>query len=280
MMTSPALLSRDGAATDERHELLVTWRDPVTRRYHAVGLLSLYPDDHYRFRYLEAARSLPTFQPFLGFSTLEGDYSSPHLFPLFAERVLDESRPDRVALYEALDLAGAAGPMEFLARSGGRRAGDRIELLPIPDVSDGGTSCIFLVHGVRHLPGAAEAIDQLVPGQELDLEPEPDNPIDIDAVLVTRDGTRLGWVPNPLLGYVRAVMSSGYAHLTVVRANPRELGHHMRLLVRIEGTLPEDFVMPWQGTAELSEPRRAIAHVFRTSRTRLRPRSDVGQLSV
>ena len=54
---------------------------------------------------------------------------------------------------------------------------------------------------------------------------------------------RLGWAgcPNPLLSYVRAVMSSPDARLTVVRANLRELGHHMRLLVRIEGTLLGDF---------------------------------------
>lgn len=111
---------------------------------------------------------------------------------------------------------------------------------------------MFLVHGVRYVPGAGDAVDQLVPGQELALVPEPNNPIDPDAVLVTQDGTRLGWVPNPLLGYVRAVLSSGDARLTVVRASPRDLGHHMRLLVQIEGSLPESFVLPWQ--AALAQP--------------------------
>jgi hypothetical protein len=56
----------------------------------------------------------------------------------------------------------------------------------------------------------------------------PSNPIDPNAVLVTADGTRLGWVPNPLLTYVRAVVSLPNARLIVVRANPRELGHHMQ----------------------------------------------------
>jgi hypothetical protein len=108
--------------------------------------------------------------------------------------------------------------MEFLARSGGRRAGDRIQLLPTLSVANGHTSCVFLVHGVRYQEGASDAIDQLRPDDELALEPEPNNPIDPDAVLVTREGTRLGWVPNPLLSYVRAVMSSPDARLTVVRA--------------------------------------------------------------
>lgn len=246
MVSSPALLSRDSASAGTCDELLVTWQDPETRRYHAVGLLSRASDETYRFSYMDEASRVPRFRQFLGFSDFERDYTSPHLFPLFSERVLDEARPDRNTLYEALDLVSTAGPMEFLARSGGRRAGDCIQLLPMPDVNDGQTTCVFLVHGVRYVPGATDAVDQLRPGQELVLEPEPDNPVDPDAVLVTNDGTRLGWVPNPLLGYVRAVMSSGDARLTVVRANPRELGHHMRLLVRIEGSLPEGFVVPWQ----------------------------------
>ena len=41
-------------------------------------------------------------------------------------------------------------------------------------------------------------------------------------------------------------MSAGDAQLTVVRANPPELGHHMRLLVRIEGRLSEGYLLPWQ----------------------------------
>lgn len=229
--------------------MLVTWQDPQTRRYHSVGVLSRALDGTHRFRYLDVARALEGFRPFLGFSDLNREYSSQHLFPLFAERVLDESRPDRITLFEALDLVDTAGPMEFLARSGGHRAGDTIELLPIPETADGPTSCVFLVHGVRYQPGASDAIEQLVPGQELNLEPEPENESDPQAVLITDDGTRLGWVPNPLLDYVRAVMRTGAVKVTVVRANPPALGHHMRLLVRIEGRLPEGYALPWQDIA-------------------------------
>lgn len=245
MASSPALLSPDNAPAETVDELLVTWQDHETRRFHAVGVLSRVSDANYRFRYLDGASRIPRFRPFLGFSDLGRDYTSSHLFPLFAERLLDEARPDRITLFEALDLVSTAGPMEFLARSGGRRAGDCIQLLPMPEVHEGQTSCVFLVHGVRHVPGATDAVDRLEPGQELGLELEPDNPVDPDAVLVTDDGARLGWVPNPLLDYVRAVMSCGNARLTVVRANPREFGHHMRLLVRVEGRLPDGFAVPW-----------------------------------
>lgn len=245
MVTSPALLSPESAAKEASTELLVTWQDPHTRRYHPVGVLSRAQSGTYRFRYLDGAHQVTSFLPFLGFSALDRDYTSPHLFPLFAERVLDESRPDRMNLFEALDLVDTAGPMEFLARSGGRRAGDTIELLPTPEIVGGRTTCVFLVHGVRYQEGVSAALERLRPGQELQLEPEPDNEYDPCAVLVTSDGTRLGWVPSPLLDYVRAVMSAGDAQLTVVRANPPELGHHMRLLVRIEGRLSDGYVLPW-----------------------------------
>lgn len=136
--------------------------------------------------------------------------------------------------------------MEFLARSGGRRAGDTIELLQTPTISDNGhTSCVFLVHGIRYSDGASDAIEHLSTGQELQLVSEPENPADPRAVLVTDDGTRLGWVPSPLLDYVQAVMASGHAQLTVVRANSPEVGHHMRLLVRLEGSVPEGYSPAW-----------------------------------
>jgi hypothetical protein len=50
--------------------------------------------------------------------------------------------------------------------------------------------------------------------------------------LVTREGRRLGWVPDPLLHHLRSI---DRPQLTVVRANPVDLGHHLRLLVKVTG---------------------------------------------
>jgi hypothetical protein len=97
---------------------------------------------------------------------------------------------------------------------------------------DGSTCWLFLVHGVRHVHGAGEVIDQLVPGDALEMVAEPDNPVNPEALLVTRDGQRLGWVPDPLLRHLRSIAKP---QLTVVRANPADLGHHLRLLVKVTG---------------------------------------------
>ncbi|WP_415100941.1 HIRAN domain-containing protein [Nocardioides sp.] len=147
--------------------------------------------------------------------------------------------------------------MEFLARSGGRRAGDTIELLQTPNLTDDGhTECVFLVHGIRYNEGASDEIEHLSTGQELRLLTEPENPADPRAVLVTTDDTRLGWVPSPLLDYVHTVMGAGECRLTVVRANPPEVGHHMRLLVRLEGCVPEGYLPAWQIASSRGPGRR------------------------
>lgn len=227
--------------------LLVTWRNPVSRTYHAVGFLG-HSADGFVFTYLERAASLDGFRPFLGFSNLYRRYESQHLFPLFRERLMDSARPDLDEWLVALGLARGATEFEMLARSGGARAGDTIELVAQPSVGDDGrTSTVFLVHGVSHLPGAADRIADLQTGDELLLIDDETNPINPRAVLVAATDRRLlGWVPEPLLEYVRLVRSASESRLTVVRANGPEVGPRLRLLVRLGGGSP-DSCQPFTG---------------------------------
>jgi hypothetical protein len=220
----------------ETTRLLVTEKDE-SGLYRPVGFLAAVNRDGditYRFAYLEAAVRRPSFRPLLGFRDVARSYESTGLFPLFAERIMDPRRPDRPMFLAALDLADEATPLEVLARSGGQRAGDGILLTPVPRVEgDGRTSCVFLVHGIRHLAGAAERVDALRPGDRLRIAPEPKNPANPRALLVTEQTNRpLGWVPDALLEYVHQVHE---AVLTVVRVNAPEVGTRLRLLVRLEG---------------------------------------------
>lgn len=228
-------LQRPGNATSR---LLVTWQEPKSRRYHAVGVLYGRPDG-YEFAYLRHAQGLSGFHPFLGFPHLDRRYRSPHLFALFAERVMDPSRPDLPGWLDALALDETATPLELLARSGGHRHGDTIELLPEPRrTPDGTTSSLFLVHGVRHQPHASDRISSLSPDERLVLVDDRHNHESGRALLVTAtDHVALGWVPDPLLDYVHAVRSDARHALRVVRANGPGVGPHLRLLVRIEGPI-------------------------------------------
>ena len=224
--------------------LLVTWQNSQTRKYTAVGVLES-GNGSYCFRYVDGVDGLPGFSGLLGFEDLKRVYTSDHLFPIFSQRVMMAGRSERPRLLEALALGPDAEPMEILERSGGHRAGDTLEILPIPDLAGGQTEFTFLAHGVRHCDGADEILDTLEPGDVLGLRRQPENPQDSRAVLVTTEGTALGWVPSPLLELVHALLEAGEPHVTVDRVNPRELGHHLRLLVRLRGSVAGSYSHPW-----------------------------------
>lgn len=174
--------------------------------------------------------------------------ASSRLFPIFAERVMSSRRPDRQASLEALGLGLDAAPFEVLQRSGGRRVGDTVELVPAPRADpDGRLSVDLLVHGVRHMPEPAQQrITSLRTGESLQLTSEPSNPVEARALLVTdRDEVRLGHVPSPLLDLVHRMSSPA---VTVVRANGPEVGFPLRLLVNLTGLLPAG-EQPFDGPA-------------------------------
>ena len=149
--------------------LLVSRQDPTSRRYSAVGFLSEGEDHRFRFDYLRTAVETPGFRPLPGLSQVEKSYVSDRLFPLFAERIMSSRRPDRRAALGALGLGLDAAPFEVLARGGGRRVGDTIELTsaPEPDAT-GAMTMPFLMHGVRYLDDTSvDAIERLAPGDQL-----------------------------------------------------------------------------------------------------------------
>lgn len=210
--------------------LLVTRRDPHTGAYGAVGELAHDAEAQtYTFAYREGVeRPLPGLP-------LEGIVSDD-LFPLFGHRIVSPRRADHDATLGLLGLGPMAEPFEVLARSGGRSATDTLELTPMPEPGD--FEVRFLVHGIRHLTEEErEHIGTLVPDQRVTLTGEPENVQDELAVLVTADGHRLGYVPRPLLQYIRPAMDHPY-DMTIERINPSTAGFHMRLLVRLVGYLP------------------------------------------
>ena len=230
-----------GRSADAVSQLLVCWQHPQERRYYAVGLLSAL-ERGYAFIYLLQAHKAPGFSGFPGFSDLGRRYHSAHLFPIFAERVMDPARPDRARWLQLLDLTEDARPLEILASSGGRRPGDTIELLPIPTVEDG----VGLVHlpRARHPPLRGRLGPHHHPGcrRAAAVARGSDNKVNRRALLVVADDQmRLGWVPDPLLDHVHTLREIGDPVLTVLRANGPEVGSHLRLLVRLEGRVPPGY---------------------------------------
>ncbi|RMB77487.1 hypothetical protein AYK61_14395 [Rhodococcus sp. SBT000017] len=236
-----APIGADAAIGVRRSRLIVTRRGVADSTYRAVGYLDKVIDDgqpFYEFRYLEAATHDAHFLPIVGFGDVHRRYRSSRLFPSFADRVMSAKRPDRSVYLAGLDLESDADAWEILAASGGHREGDPIELISLPtwDSETRETTAHFLAHGVRHCDATAGAyISTLESGAPLMLETEPGNETNPNAVRIAGAGMHLGYVPDPLLDYVHAVMLYGTCELTVVRANPPETHPHLRLLLSLTG---------------------------------------------
>lgn len=236
MTTMLETASSDAPSTLDR--LLVTVREPETRRYLPVGFLCR-DTDGYRFSYFRSALVNPGFRPLPGLvRAIQRPMRAGTLFPIFAERVMSARRPDRSVSMDALGLPMDAAPFEVLTRSHGQRVGDTIELLPAPIAAPGAAvSFTFLTHGVRHLQHAEqEHIASLEVGQRVRLVHDRENLTNSRALLVTDEGdVHLGWVPDPLIDLIEPLTDH---RLTVERANGPEVGFHFRLLVRIAGRAP------------------------------------------
>lgn len=199
----------------------------------------------YSFAYLKLAEQLAHFEPLPGLPDVHRRYDSDQLFPVFANRVMPRRRPDYDLFTARLDLTGDADPFEVLARSGGRRATDRIEVFAAPQrTAEGASSVLFFARGVRHVPGAAGAVASLRPGDRLCLVDEVDNPHNPRAlVLRVPDGQQVGWAPDYLVEHVHELRQLNGEDPTVVveHVNDDTVAAHMRLLCRLSAPWPEGY---------------------------------------
>jgi len=228
--SAPAL--RSGARC-----LRVVWQDPETRQFHEVATLRLPAGDGEDIGF-EYRRPLPAaFSPFPAFPDAGRTYRSDRLFPFFRNRVMSPSRPDYDDYLDALGLTReGATPFEMLARTGGARATDTVQVVPEPTVAeDGATEQLFLASGVRHLDGHEEVLAGLSPGDELIMRDEPDNPYDDRAVLLDAEANRpVGWIPSYMLDEVHKHRQGiDPVRVFVERVNGPGTPAHLRLLCRL-----------------------------------------------
>lgn len=189
--------------------LYVTWQDPRSRQYWPVGRLRVFAqgtDRRYEFVYLRGARKTGDahFRGFVGFPDLKEVYRDHELFPLFANRIMNRRRPDFGEFVTRLDLdPNTADDLDILARSGGRRVTDSIEVFAKPDlIRDGCYQTYFLSHGIRYLnPGIQRLLEASVQeGDRLYLQWDTQNSADPRAMsLRTEDHLSAGFVPRYLL---------------------------------------------------------------------------------
>lgn len=238
---------------DEHRErrLYVSWRASVGS-IHPVGLLIrrwASDGERFVFTYLKAAELLADpegFRPLPGLPELHQRYESPTLFPVFANRVMPRTRPDFDLLAHRVDLDGEADPFEVMVRSGGLRQTDRIEVFAPPEhTADDRSSCLFFARGIRHVPGAGTAVDDLSAGDELGLEADPLNTYNSQALrLLVSDGRAVGYVPDYLVAHIHELIEFNGAEprITVEHVNDAKAAPHLRLLCRLDAPWPPGYV--------------------------------------
>lgn len=190
--------------------LVVVWRDPAQDARHLIGHLARTLGE-IRFWYeqdLSAAFSkgfklLPEFPEH---RVEASPYTERYLFALFAERIPSQARPDARAMLAGWGVEHVDDQFEVLARSGGIRATDRIELVEYRRDDDELMAPLeFRVASRRHLDDPAP----LSIGDEVRLTREPTNDYDPRATIVDRSGRHAGYVPRPYVPMFARLLDAG-----------------------------------------------------------------------
>lgn len=224
--------------------LYLAWQDnDPGRAWFPVGQLDADVEQPlYRFRYIGGAKRAQMkagFPLLIEFPSLEEDYQSSELFPLFKNRVMNRKRPDFAEYLQSLDFSEEADPIEILAVNGGHRVTDSYEVFPKIEKDDTGHfACRFFLHGLRRVnQDSRDRVNRLEPGEKLYLTLELTNPATGLALQIqTEDYYMIGWAPRYLVKDLSAEMSetSEYsAH--VVRVNPPSVSSMQSVLIEMSG---------------------------------------------
>lgn len=227
--------------------IFLAWQDPDKRSWWPVGRLRHEPGK-YEFVYTRGAQQSEKFVPLAAFPDLHAVYESSELFPLFANRLLSKARPEYKEYIEWLNVPQSeADPIVLLARTGGERATDSLEIFPCPERLPSGEFHVhFFVRGIRHMsrPFVSDRVNALNKGERLYLMADFQNKHDPLALAVRTDE------PPLIVGYCPRYLTADACRIsqqcddspivTVERVNPTA-PYQLRLLCSLTGCWPEGF---------------------------------------
>lgn len=218
--------------------LRLIWQDEDTRKFIQVGVLWELATPAYAFEYTDGAQH-ERFVPLPEFPDRQKLYVTPQLPAFFANRVMSSRRESYGDYVGWLGIADVPTPVEILARSGGGRSTDTFHVVEGFVPVNGQVSGRFFASGIRHLPGAQDRLEQLMPGDFLRLRQEPGNSVNSKAVLLDKDpGQPVGYVPDWLLADLYH-LGLDHVGVRVERVN-RDAPAHLRLLCGLSGEVPAD----------------------------------------
>lgn len=199
--------------TDAFH---INWQDPVSRRWHPVAKL-WRRTECFVFAYTNGALLSSRFSPFAGLTDINSIYVSTTLFPLFANRVMNERRPEfrQYARWSGMTHDLGTDPLLLTARMGGDRATDTLQINPVPERGrDGRYKAVFFCHGTRHVSFTGQArVATLRPGERLFPMFDFQNPFDADAIALRSDD------PPEMIGYCPRYLATDFKKIAAAVGN-------------------------------------------------------------
>jgi len=228
-------------------ELILAWQNPLNREWLPVGRLQ-YKNNKYIFLYTYGASKTKNFMPFGRMTHLDNSYESDDLFPIFKNRLLPKSRPEYDNYSNWLDLEQTKiSPFEELARTGGIRATDSLQLFPVPQKKNGAYEVFFFSHGIRHLPShCMERVNHLNQGNKLYLMKDIQNKADVFALALKTDDPPeiVGYCPKFFVqdfGKLIDKNGSDSVEVIVVKVNINS-PFRFKLLCKFHTPWPTDFI--------------------------------------
>ncbi len=222
--------------------IYIAWQAPDTRDWHVVGNLQ-ERNSGYVFKYTKGALKSTKFTRFSGMNDLRETYVSEELFPLFKNRLLSPKRPEYPQFIKWLGLNDEdVNPIDILARSGGLRSTDQLQIFKRIDVNSSGEfEQFFFLHGLSYLNSTAnERVSELQPGQVLRLCLDGQNEYDSDAVFARADKPAeiVGYCPRYFAHDIKNMLSDDPKSVTLtVEKFSKEAPHNYRLLCKFSGKL-------------------------------------------
>ncbi|MEJ6950183.1 HIRAN domain-containing protein [Natronospora cellulosivora (SeqCode)] len=213
------------------NELLVVWKEPVSRNRIVIGRL-WKDDENYYFEYIrdgEDERGSIDFAMRMGykpikiFDDISKKYISKTLFAPFLNRLNGKDRENN--------------PFEVLKRTGGKLNTDTLEfMLPIDEVKER-REVNFKIAGWRYYDGD-KVVKGLRSGQNLFLDIEEENIYDMHAIEIwTNDKQyKLGYVPAIYSRYIDKLVKEGKYQAVIEAVNSNDDPYNI-VCVRFSGKM-------------------------------------------
>lgn len=225
----------------------LNWQDPDSRAWHPVAKL-MRLQNCYIFAYTNGARKSRNFVPFGNMSDVEAIYVSETLFPLFANRLMNDRRPEfkEYAKWTGMSAPQQTDPLLIMARMEGARATDSLRVYPAPEPDrDNMYRTVFFSHGIRYLPKSAQQRTfQLGRDEPLFAMMDCQNQSDHKAIaLRTSDPAEIvGYCPRNLSDDISKLMKNPDNRLRVkIKLVNYDAPPQFRLLCEATSMWPKDF---------------------------------------